>query len=115
MFSRGTLFLLLLLHMMFLRWDFVRGDAQVVSLGSYIVIVKSSSNVDEMTKVIKRRNADRGEPLFHAQIDGRSMITSFDKVSGFRVVCDEKTANEIAKQEQVYIVEKDSVIRLDGY
>lgn len=86
-------------------------SASIVS--PYIVLLRPGVKDSGSLSRIERRTGDASR--FSAHIDARSRLSGSTGMGGFRVLCDKESADEIARDDDVQLVERDSEIRVDEY
>jgi hypothetical protein len=89
--------------------------AELETLQPYVVMLKPKIPLAAVEARVKSRSADPTLIQFRAKIDPRGMFRSSSDMHGFRMMATEEAAKEMRRDDDVRIVERDTIISTDTY
>lgn len=90
-------------------------SAELDILDAYIVMLKPETPLEVVAKRVRTRNADPKELGFSANIDPKTVFSANKAMSGFRMIATADAADQMRKEPEVRLVERDSAISVDEY
>jgi hypothetical protein len=89
--------------------------ATLKPLSPYIVVLKPTAELTTVEQRVATRSGSADEPKFTARIDKAHIYSALPGALGFRMLSTEEAAAAMRNDPDVRIVERDTMISVDGF